>query len=87
VVSGSANGQIKVWTIPSVSQAGDSFGPNKEKSYCLASWNNAHGNEPIWDISIHPIENIFLSVGSDQSIGLWQTPDPSLSKASKSSNL
>jgi WD40 repeat protein len=28
----------------------------------------------VWDIRIHPYENIFLSVGSDTSISLWQVP-------------
>lgn len=30
IVSGSKNGEIKAWAIPTASQFSDAFGPNKE---------------------------------------------------------
>jgi WD40 repeat protein len=74
VVSGSQNGQIKAWTIPASSKFVDTYGPNKEQSFCIATYDSAHGSQPVWDVRIHPYENIFLSIGADNSIGLWQIP-------------
>ena len=75
VISGGKNGKIKAWMIPPASQFVDPYGTNKDQSFCIASWDSAHSNQPVWDLKIHPYENIFLSVGADNSIGLWQIPN------------
>jgi hypothetical protein len=64
---------IKAWRIPSASQI-EPFGSQKDYSFNCATWENAHENEPVWDIRVHPTENLFLSSGADYSVQLWQFP-------------
>ena len=61
---------IKAWKIPSTGQI-EPYGANKDYSFNYASWENAHDNEPVWDIRLHPTENLFISAGGDASVSLW----------------
>jgi WD40 repeat protein len=73
IITGSHNGTLKMWKVPPVNQV-DQYGANSDHSHCLQTWDQAHERESIWDIRLHPYENIFLSVGSDNSTGLWLIP-------------
>lgn len=42
VLSGSVDGHLKAWRIPHPSQVGDPLGANRDQSYCIATWDNAH---------------------------------------------
>jgi WD40 repeat protein len=44
IISGSENGQIKAWSIPHASYFLDTFGPNKDQNFCIATWDSAHGS-------------------------------------------
>src|ERR1035437_1190987 len=52
VISGSSNGQIKGWRIPSYTKI-DSYGANKDQSFCLFTLDKAHEDQPIWDLKVH----------------------------------
>jgi len=39
----------------------------------IASWDQAHENQPIWALEVNEFGNL-LSVGSDSSVALWQAP-------------
>ncbi|CDW73793.1 calmodulin binding protein 3 [Stylonychia lemnae] len=73
IISGSTDGTLKLWKVPPVQQV-DQYGSNQDQSYCVQTWDMAHQKEPIWDLRLHQNESIFLSAGSDYSVGLWQIP-------------
>ena len=52
----------------------DLYGSNKDCSYNFATWDNAHDGEPVWDLRMHPHENLFISVGADYAVSLWTIP-------------
>lgn len=72
-MSGSKDGDIKIWRILSSRQV-EAYGPSKDLSNCIATLDNAHETEPIWDLSLHSVENFLVSIGSDATIAMWKVP-------------
>ncbi len=77
---------IKAWRIPSQNKI-EPYGANKDCSFNTATWNGAHEGQTIWDLRVHPTDNLFLSAGSDSSVCLWQLPFMSLSEDSPPSDV
>jgi len=70
--SGGLNGAIHLWRVPNVHQA-EAYGPVMNNQHQIATWEQAHENQPIWSLKLNQSGNL-LSVGSDASVALWQAP-------------
>ena len=65
MISGSSNGQIRMWKTPNCSEV-NGLGENSDSNFCVQAWNKTHDGEAIWDLQMHQSESIFLSLGSNQ---------------------
>ena len=57
-----------------------------DNQYQLATWEQAHENQPIWSLRFNTQGNL-LSVGSDASVALWQAPTPHILQTKSQSEL
>ena len=74
--SGGVNGSIHLWRMPPSSlnrQAIDPYRPVDDSQCQVATWEQAHENQPIWSLKLNS-QGQLLSVGSDASVALWQSP-------------
>lgn len=77
IFSGGIDGSLVIWKIPENSRFDlnepylDSESPSM--GIQVAVWDKCHENQPIWDIKFNTNGNL-ISVGSDQSVGLWRAP-------------
>ena len=67
--SGGVNGAIHLWRVPQSRQV-EPYGAVMDNQYQLATWEQAHEAQPIWDLELNSDGNL-LSVGSDASVALW----------------
>ena len=67
--SGGVNGAINLWRVPNCRQV-EPYTAVMDNQYQLASWEQAHENQPIWSLRMNTNGNL-LSVGSDASVALW----------------
>jgi len=50
------------------------YGKTEDMDFRVATWDFVHEQQPIWDLKTNSAGQL-LSVGSDQSVAMWQAPN------------